>query len=101
MLEQLQQNIDAVLSEAEQPTNNVDGRLEELQKELLKLANSKADYTEVADEIDRLREIKQNALAENAERVGSKQRIAEMVDFLKDQDADYQIKSLISTSYLS
>lgn len=101
MLEQLQQNIDAVLSEAEQPTNNVDGRLEELQKELLKLANSKADYTEVADEIDRLREIKQNALAENAERVGSKQRIAEMVDFLKDQDADYQIKSLISTPYLS
>lgn len=45
VLEQLQQNIDAVLSEAEQPTDDVDGKLEELQKELLKLANSKADYT--------------------------------------------------------
>ncbi|WP_330641312.1 recombinase family protein [Faecalicatena sp.] len=90
VLEQLQQNIDAVLSEAERPTDNVDGRLEELQKELLKLANSKADYTEVADEIDRLREMKQNTLVENAERDGLKQRIAEMVDFLKDQNADIE-----------
>ncbi|GAA0654729.1 site-specific recombinase [[Clostridium] innocuum] len=86
VLEQLQQNIDAVLSEAEQPTDNVDGRLEEL----LKLANSNADYTEIADEIDRLREMKQNALVENAERDGLKQRITEMVDFLKNQDADIE-----------
>lgn len=90
VLEQLQQNIDTVLSEAEQPADDVDGRLEELQKELLKLANSKADYTEIADEIDRLRELKQNALVENAERDGLKQRITEMVDFLKEQDADIQ-----------
>ncbi|MDD3206591.1 MAG: zinc ribbon domain-containing protein, partial [Lachnospiraceae bacterium] len=90
VLEQLQQNIDAVLSEAEQPADDVDGRLEELQKELLKLANSKADYTEVADEIDKLREIKQNALVENAERDGLKQRIAEMANFLKAQDADIE-----------
>jgi site-specific DNA recombinase len=90
VLEQLQQNIDTVLSEAEQPAENVDGRLEELQKELLKLANSKADYMEIADEIDRLRELKQNALVEKAERDGLKQRIAEMVDFLKEQDADIE-----------
>ena len=68
------------------PTDNVDGRLEEL----LKLANSNADYTEIADEIDRLREMKQNALVENAERDGLKQRITEMVDFLKNQDADIE-----------
>lgn len=90
VLEQLQQNIDAVLSEAEQPAEDVNGRLEELQKELLKLANSKADYTEIADEIDRLREMKQNAMVENAERDGRRQRIAEMVDFLKGQDADIE-----------
>ncbi len=90
VMEQLQQNIDTVLSEAEQPAADVDGRLEELQKELLKLANSKVDYTEIADEIDRLRELKQNALVENAERDGLKQRIAELVDFLKIQDADIE-----------
>ena len=90
VLEQLQKNIDTVLSEAEQPDDGVDCKLEELQKELLKLANSKEDYTEVADEIDRLRELKQNALVESAERDGLRQRIAEMVDFLKDQDADIE-----------
>ena len=40
----------------------------ELQKELLKLANSKKDYNSVADEIDRLRKLKQNVLVESAER---------------------------------
>ena len=90
VLEQLQQNIDTVLSESETPAENVDGRLEELQKELLKLANSKADYTEIADEIECLRELKQNALVKIAERDGLKQRIAEMVDFLKEQDADIE-----------
>ena len=90
VLEQLQKNINAVLSEEEQPADDVDGRLEELQKELLRLANSKADYTEIADEIDRLRELKQNTLVENAESGGLRQRIAEMVDFLKDQDTDIE-----------
>lgn len=90
VLEQLQQNIEAVFFKVEQPAGDMDGRLKELQKELLKLANIKADYTEIANEIDRLRELKQNALVENAERDGLKQRIAEMVDFLKDQDADIE-----------
>ena len=58
---------------------------EELQKELLKRANAKKDYIDLADEIDRLRELKQNAMAENAEREGLKQRIAEMQEFLAEQ----------------
>ena len=33
-------------------------------------------YNDLADEIDRLRELKQNAMAENAEIEGLKQRIA-------------------------
>lgn len=90
VLEQLQQNIDTVLSESEQPAENVDGRLEELQKELVKLANSKADYRSIADEIDRLRELKQNALVENAERDGFKLRITEMMEYLKEQDGDIE-----------
>lgn len=90
MIEQLQRNIEDVLSEAEQSTDDIDGRLEELQKELLKLANSKADYTDVADEIDRLRELKQDTLVEAAERDGYKQRIAETVEYLKEQDEDIE-----------
>ncbi len=90
VIERLQQNIEIVLSEAKQPAEDIDGRLEELQKELLKLASRKADYTEVADEIDRLRELKQNTLVEAAERDSYKKRIAEMVEYLKTQDEDIE-----------
>jgi len=65
----LQENIATVLSEEnDKTTDDIDRKLDELQKELLRLANSKADYNSVADEIYRLRELKQNTLAQNAER---------------------------------
>ena len=40
---------------------------------------------DLADEIDSLREMKQKALTENAEREGLKQRIVEMKKFLTEQ----------------
>lgn len=60
-------------------------KLDELQNEILRLANSKADYNEVEEEIYRLRELKQNALVKNAEREGKRQRISEMTAFLNEQ----------------
>lgn len=60
-----------------------------LQKELLKQEKSKNDYDDVADEIYRLRELKQNVLVKNAEREGKRQRIAEMTDFLKEHSYEY------------
>lgn len=64
--------------------------MEELQQQLLIQAKSKNDYEDVADEIYRLRELKQNALAENAEREGKRQRIAEMTDFLNEQSCELE-----------
>lgn len=52
-----------------------------MQNELLRLTNSKADYNEVADEIYRLRELKQNALVENAEREGKRQLSCELKEY--------------------
>ena len=46
------------------------------------------DYNSVADEIDRLRELKQNALAESAEREELKWRIREMWEFLEHQSTE-------------
>ncbi len=86
MLVTLEQNIASVLAlEDENSMESINAKLEELQKELLKRANAKLDYNDLADEIDRLRELKQNAMAENAEREGLKQRIAEMQEFLAEQ----------------
>lgn len=86
MLVALEQNIASVLAlEDEGSMESINVKLEELQKELLKRANAKKDYNDLADEIDSLRELKQNAMAENAEREGLKQRIAEMQEFLAEQ----------------
>lgn len=63
----------------------IDRRLAEQQKELLVLANAKKDYSKVADEIDRLREERQDILMREADRDGRRQRIEEMKAFLQEQ----------------
>lgn len=71
--------------EDETSMESIDARLEELQQELLKRANARQDYENLADEIDCLREKKQKVMADNAEREGQKQRITEMQQFLAEQ----------------
>jgi site-specific DNA recombinase len=44
----------------------------------------------MADEIYRLRELKHNILAENAEREGKRERIEEMMKFMHDQSVELQ-----------
>ena len=67
------------------PIDKIDVRLEELQKKLLKVANSKGNYDSITDEIYRLREKKQNAMADSAEREDLKLRSDEMRQFLDEQ----------------
>ena len=89
MMTILQENVEAVIrQENETSLEGIEAKLLELQKELLKLANSKKDYNSVADEIDRLWELKQNALVESAEREGVKQRIRERREFLEQQSTE-------------
>lgn len=89
MMVTLQENIEAVIrQEDETSAEGINAKLEELQKELLRLANSKKNYNSVADEIDRLRELKQKALTESAEREGLKKRITEMREFLNSQTTE-------------
>ena len=65
MMATLQENVEAVIRQKDETSSEgIETKLLELQQELLKLANSKKDYNSVADEIDRLRELKQNALVE-------------------------------------
>lgn len=91
-LQALQDNIATALNEeSDNDTDDVDGKLNDLQLELLKQAKSKNDYNEVADEIYRLRELRQNALVENAEREGRRQRIAEMTEFLREQSNQLKV----------
>lgn len=87
----LQANITTVLNEEnDNTTEEIDNKLDELQTELLRLANSKDDYNNIADEIYRLRELKQEALIENAEREGKRQRINDIMVFLNEQACELE-----------
>jgi site-specific DNA recombinase len=82
----LQNNIEAVLCNAnDKSLADIETRLQELQSELLKLANSKADYEKVGNEIYRLRDEKQKLQLESAGRDDLKKRIADMSTFLREQ----------------
>lgn len=89
MNDALQRNVEAVLSGTDGvPLDEIDARLEELQKELLKVANAKGNYDGIVNEIYSLREAKQNAQVACAEREGMKKRISEMQQFLAEQQQD-------------
>lgn len=82
----LRDNIETVINrESDKGLSDIDNRLEELQKELLKLATSNADYDKVGDEIFRLRNQKQKLQVENVNRDELKKRMADMSTFLKKQ----------------
>jgi len=82
----LKGNIETVISHENDTTlADIDKRLNELQTELVKLANSKAEYDKVGDEIYHLRDEKQKVQLEIFGRDELKKRIADMGDFLNGQ----------------
>lgn len=89
---QLQQNIAKVIRSAQQnTTDEINERLQELQKELLKKANNKEAYDEIADKIFKLREKRQQASMDTVQRDEQLQRITELQDFIKDQPSDLTV----------
>jgi len=89
MMKGLQENIEKILSEAsDTAVQEIDSRLLELQKELLKKANTRQNYDALADEIEALREQKHTVMVGSAEREGIKKRVAEMQQFLAEQKTE-------------
>ena len=85
---QLQQNIAKVIRSAQQnTTDEINERRQELQKELLKKANNKEAYDEIADEIFKLREQREKCTVDTAARDAQIARINELQDFIKQQPA--------------
>lgn len=89
---QLQQNIASVIrASAAITTDGIDEKLMELQQELVKKANNKEAYDEIADQIFALREKRQQASMDTVQRDEQLQRITEMQDFIKDQPSDLTV----------
>lgn len=66
----------------------IDKRLAELQQELINHASRKEDYNDIADEIFRLREMKQKNFTDTAVRDEQVKRINELNDFISQQDTE-------------
>ena len=86
---QLQQNIAVVIrTSVTASADAIDEKLLELQQELLKKANSKEAYDEIADEIFRLRELKQQTNVDTVARDEQIKRITALQDFIRIQPAE-------------
>lgn len=86
---QLQQNIATVIrASATASTDTIDEKLLALQQELLKKANNKEAYDEIADEIFRLRGLKQQTVVDTVTRDEQIGRITALQDFIRSQTAD-------------
>ena len=86
---QLQLNIASVIR-ASQATSveNINEKLMALQQELIQKAQSKEVYDEIADEIFRLRELRQQTTVDTAARDEQIKRINDLQDYIKKQRTD-------------
>ena len=81
-----------MIRSAQQNTaDGIDERLQELQKELLKKANNKEAYDEIADQIFKLREQRENCTVDTAARDTQIARITDLQDFIKQQSATLEV----------
>jgi site-specific DNA recombinase len=79
-------NIETVLiQENDNTLADIYNRLAKLQTQLLKLASTKADYEDVADEICRLHKENQKLQVVNTNHDEIRKRIADMIAFLHEQ----------------
>lgn len=83
--EQLQQNIAEAIRSSSTATDEIDEKLAVLQQELLQRANNKESYDAVADEILRLRDLKQQSTMDTSARDEQIRRINELQDFIRQQ----------------
>lgn len=83
--EQLQQNIAEAIRSSSTATDEIDEKLAALQQELLQKANNKESYDAVADEILRLRDLKQQNAMDTSARDEQIRRINELQDFIRHQ----------------
>ena len=83
---QLQLNIASVIRASQAPSvENIDEKLMALQQELIQKAQSKESYDEIADEIFRLRELRQKTTIDTAAMDEQIKRINDLQDYIAQQ----------------
>lgn len=89
LLDILKENIEIALADDNTgELEKLNAILAQKQKELVRHAHAKKDYTVLADEIEILRDKKQKILVQRAETEGVKKRISELSEFLQNTDTE-------------
>ena len=89
LLDILKENIEvALVDDNTGELEKLNAILAQKQKELVRIAHAKKDYTVLADEIEILRDKKQEILVQRAETEGVKKRISELSEFLQNTDTE-------------
>ena len=87
----IKENIEKVI------TGNDSGRIEEIdkemlkvQEEILKVANAKKDYTDLANQVEKLRNEKEKILLSIAEEKNEQSRLKELEEFLENHELEIE-----------
>lgn len=81
----LMENIASVITGTENISEDIDGKLEELQHQLLERARRHENYDDLAEEIFRLREVKEKTLTDETARKQYLERMTGLKDFIDNQ----------------
>lgn len=87
----IKENIEkAITGDGSRQIEEIDKEMLEVQEELLKVANAKKDYTELADKVEELRNEKEKVLLEMAEDKNEQSRLKELEEFLDNQELEIE-----------
>ena len=87
----IKENIEkAITGDGSSQIEEIDKEMLKVQEELLKVANAKKDYTDLADRVEELRNEKEKILLIVAEEKNEQSRLKELEEFLDSQQLEIE-----------
>ncbi|KXA29985.1 hypothetical protein HMPREF3229_01045 [Peptoniphilus harei] len=87
----IKENIEkAITGDESSRIEEIDKEMMKVQEELLKVANAKKDYTDLADKGEELRNEKEKILLNMAEEKNEQSRLKELEEFLDNQELEIE-----------
>jgi len=91
LTEIIKENIEkAITGDGSKQIEELDKEMLKVQEELLKVANAKKDYTDLADRVEELRNEKEKILLTMAEEKNEQSRLMELEEFLDNQELEIE-----------
>ena len=87
----IKENIEkAIIGDGSSQIDEIDKEMLKVQEELLKVANAKKDYTDLANRVEELRNEKEKILLSISEEKNVQSRLMELEEFLDNQELEIE-----------